>query len=115
MENNTSYCSIKKIFDSLWPEQKIIDVTCELSKFKKVFEVNPNDSFIRDKYLQLNCECGDFFLEASDYVHAQRYFEAANAIAPENHYLKYTISTKLMQIEEEMPGRVNTCSCTRPP
>lgn len=109
-----SYCAIKKIFDSLGPEQKLINITSELTKFKRIFESKPNDSLIRDKYLQLNCECGDFFLEASDYVHAKRYFDIANAIAPEDHYLKYAISAKLLQIEEELPGHGSTHSCICP-
>lgn len=102
MPNNTSYGLIEKLFCSIPPEQKLQYITYELQILKKYLKITPNNEAVKDKYLQLLCQAGELFLGNKQYEQAQKYFEDANGIVSSDHYLKFEISSKLLQITEEM-------------
>jgi hypothetical protein len=101
-EDKTSYSVIGKLFDSMTPKDKMFELKSNLEKFKTYYDTNPKNPVIRDKYLQLNCQCGDFYLAIQDYTSAKNYYKRVFLKAPEEHFLKFLASSKLFEIAQIM-------------
>jgi tetratricopeptide (TPR) repeat protein len=96
----TSYGVIGKLFNSIPPGKKIFALKSQLNDIKKLYDTNSKNVAIRDMYLQLNCQCGDFYFGKKEFDEASKYYEKAYLIAPEEHFLKALASLKLLQISE---------------
>ena len=96
---------IGKLFNSITHKDKMIELKSQVDDFKKYYDTNSKNPAIRDKYLQLNIQCGDFYLASQDFSNAKSYFDRVFQKAPEDHFLKFLASSKLFEIAEIMALR----------
>lgn len=99
-EQKTSYSIIGKLFNSIPHKDKMFELKSQVDAFKKYYDTNSKNPAIRDKYLQLNIQCGNFYLASQDYSSAKNYYERVFQKAPDDHFLKFLASSKLFEITE---------------
>lgn len=98
---SSSFKSIDTMFNNLSPEQKLQTLTAELASMVNALSAYPENETILNRIIELNCKCGEYNLQKKELGAAANYFEQADRLAPEGHYLKSTISSKKLSILED--------------
>jgi len=100
-DKKQSHVLIEKLFSVNAPKKINIWIH-ELNEINKLLETNSENQLVKDRFIELNCNCGDFFIKNEQYEQAKPYFEAADRIAYPGHYTQFHISVMLLTIAEKL-------------